>query len=505
MTGRIIHYLPLLQSVTQCKLKPSARTTLTNCVMSTQPNIVWLTLDSVRADRTSMASYDRDTTPNMKRIANQSGGQAFTNCIAHAMWSLPSDASILTGTYPSYHGTGLWNEVLPADITTIPERFADLGYHTAAVSQNAYCSDSTGLSRGFDQFSHVNKTNFHETVGLRTLLKYALKLRTHSGGYTLSTEQFRTDYLAIELAKRRLQSFKDSAEPFFMFVHTLGAHLPYTPPLSFRDAYTDEIEQSPNEAMEAAVDASSNHYRSTASGCDFSPETGAAIDAMYDGLMSYSDWYVGQFFDYLQSLNLGPTVFVVTGDHGDLLGEHDVLGHQLSLHDGLVNVPMIVHGLPSLTDVPDDTLVQHIDVMRALLLEAGAEQSSFDEFQGRDPRSNPREFALSQRGSDTYETAIEQLTEHNPDVDIGQYHPGLLHAVRGEEFKWLKSEKGEELYELPDEETNVIDERPTVTDEYRSAFDAIIERVGESQSTDAQREMTDEMKDHLADLGYVTD
>lgn len=473
--------------------------------MSTQPNIVWLTLDSVRADRTSMASYRRETTPQMERIANLSDGQAFTNCIAHAMWSLPSDASILTGTYPSHHGTGLWNEVLPADITTVPERFADLGYHTAAVSQNAYCSDSTGLSRGFDQFSHVNKTNFVDTVGVRTLLKYALKLRTHSGGYTLSTDEFRTDYLAMELAKRRLSSFQGSEEPFFMFVHTLGAHLPYAPPLSFRDAYTDDIEQSSEAALERAVDASSNHYRSTASGCDFDTATTEAIDAMYDGLMSYTDWYVGRFFDYIQSLDLGPTVFVVTGDHGDSLGEHGVMGHQLSLHDGLVNVPMVVHGLPSLTDIAEDTLLQHIDVMRALLAEAGADPQSLDEFQGQDPRSNPREYALSQRGNDTYETAIEQMRAHNPDVDIDRYHPGLLHALRGDRFKWLKSDDGEALYELPDEDRDVADAHPSTTEQFHSAFDDFLERVGESQTTDAQRDMTDEMKDHLADLGYVTD
>ncbi|AEM59295.1 sulfatase (plasmid) [Haloarcula hispanica N601] len=473
--------------------------------MSTQPNIIWLTLDSVRADRTSMAPEARDTTPNMQRIANLADGQAFTNCITHAMWSLPSDASMLTGTYPSYHGTGLWNEVLPEEIPTVAERFSDLGYHTAGVSQNAYCSDSTGLSRGFDQFDLVNKSDFLSTVGVRTLLKYALKLRTHSGGYTLSTDQHRTDYLALDLAKRRLRSFQGSEEPFFMFVHTLGAHLPYAPPLSFRDTFTDTLEQTTDEAIETAVEVSSNHYRSTASGCDFSDRTDNALAAMYDGLMSYTDWYVGQFFEYLNSLDLGPTVFVVTGDHGDLLGEDDVLGHQLSLHDGLVNVPMVVHGLQSLADLPADTLLQHIDVMQALLLEAGASPDSLDGFQGQDPRADPRTYALSQRGNDTYETAITQMTEHDPTVDTDRYHSGLLHALRGKRFKFLQSEQGSQLYKLPDEQTDVLELYPSVAAEYRAAFEEAINRVGESQSTDTQRTMTDEMKDHLADLGYVTD
>lgn len=452
-----------------------------------------------------MGSYGRGTTPNMERIAAEPAGQAFTNCIAHAMWSLPSDASILTGTYPSHHGTGLWNEVLPEGIKTVPERFADLGYHTAAVSQNAYCSESTGLARGFDQFDSVTRSNFLRTVGPWTLLKYALNARRHSGGYTLSTDRHRSDYLATDLAKRRVRSFEGSHEPFFLFVHTLGAHLPYAPPLSFREAFTDGIELSADEALSRAVELSSNHYRSTAGGCEFSRTDREAIDAMYDALVAYADWYVGAFFDFLEGLDLGETVFVVTADHGDLLGEHGVMGHQLSLHDGVVNVPAVVHGLPSLTDVDGDTVVQHVDVMRALLGAAGASDGTLAGFQGRDPRSDPRTYAVSQRGTDTYETAMAQLRERDPESDLDRFHPGLLHAVRDERFKLLRSERGEELYELPDERTDVRATYPSVADGHGAVLDRFLTRVGERRSTDEQREMSDGMRDQLADLGYVTD
>ena len=65
--------------------------------MNTQPNIIWITLDSVRGDRTTMADYDRDTTPNIAEIAQRPSGAAFTQCISHGMWSLPSDARVLWG------------------------------------------------------------------------------------------------------------------------------------------------------------------------------------------------------------------------------------------------------------------------------------------------------------------------------------------------------------------------------------------------------------------------
>lgn len=472
--------------------------------MDDQPNVVWLTLDSVRSDRTTMAGYGRQTTPNMARIAAETGGRAFTNCISHAMWSLPSDASMLTCTRPSYHGAGLWNEVLPEDITTVPERFSDLGYRTVGVSQNAYCSDSTGLSRGFDQFDWLHRSNLLETAGPRILARYLMGLRRHSAGYTAPLDRHRPEFLATELAKRRLRSLRGE-EPFFMFVHTQGAHLPYLPPLSYRDAFTDELAMSADEAAEAAHELSSNYYREIAHGCAYDPETKAALDAMYDGLLAYVDSRVGDFFDAVRSLGLGPTVFVVTGDHGDLLGEQGVLGHQLSLHDGLVNVPLVVHGLDSLTDVPADALVQHFDVMEALLAEAGAPPETLSSLHSVDPREERRSFALSQRGAETYERAMEQIAQHDPTADLDRFHPGLLHAVVSERFKWLHSERGSELFERSDEESEVSAAYPEVADEHRSFFERVVDRPDERESTDRRRHLSPGMRDQLSDLGYVTE
>ena len=71
--------------------------------MARSPNIIWLTLDSVRADHTSMEGYRRDTTPELNRISNESEGEWFPNCIAHANSTRISTASVVTGTYPSDH------------------------------------------------------------------------------------------------------------------------------------------------------------------------------------------------------------------------------------------------------------------------------------------------------------------------------------------------------------------------------------------------------------------
>jgi uncharacterized sulfatase len=470
--------------------------------MYSKPNVLWVTLDSIRADRTTMAGYERDTTPNMARIADADDGTAFTECIAHGMWSLPSDASMLTGTYPAQHGTGLWNDVLPADIRTVPERFHDLGYHTAGLSHNGHFTEATGLSRGFDRFEWVTRSNLLETAGPRILLKYVGNLRSESGGYTAPLDHHRSDYISTEITERWLESFAGREEPFFMFVHMLGAHLPYVPPLTDRGEYTDDVDLSTEAAVEVAYDRSINYYREIAEGCDFDSNEKDAIDAMYDALVRYVDRKVGDLFRSLRSLDLGPTVFVVTADHGDLLGENGVMAHQYSLHDAIVNVPMVVHGLPSLAEPPDDALVQHTDLMRVLLVEAGADASDLDGMEGIDPRDETREFALSQRGNDTFETATEEARKHDPAFTPDRFHPGLLHAVRSSRHKLLRSDRGEELFALPDEATDAIDAEPAIAEAHRTFLDETLEAFDRFDSS-VDRELSDAMRQQLEELGYV--
>jgi uncharacterized sulfatase len=472
--------------------------------MQAKPNIVWITLDSIRQDRTSMAGFDRGTTPQMGRIASRESGTAFNECISHGMWSLTSDASVLSGLYPSQHGTGLWNEVLPENIKTVPERFSELGYHTAGISHNGHFNEATGLTRGFDRFEWVNKSNLLETVGPKILLKYILRLRSESAGYTAPLDYHRSDYLSTQYVQSWLDDFTGNQEPFFMFVHMLGAHLPYVPPLPYRDAFTDDIDMPADEAVDIAYDRSINYYREIANGCEFDADEQAAIESQYDALVKYVDRKIGDIFRYVDSMNAGPTVFVVTADHGDLLGEQGVLAHQFVLDDGLVNVPMVVHGLPSLADLPEDSLVQHIDVMRALLKEAGATEADLADMEGIDPREETRQYALSQRGNDTYETAIDEIRQHNPGFDAERYQSGLLHAVRSREHKFVQGTDHEAFYELPDETTDLLESRPELAAQYRTFLERTLDSFEEIHD-ETEREVSDAMRQQLQDLGYVVE
>lgn len=457
-----------------------------------RPNIVWVTLDSVRQDHTSMADYARDTTPRIQRIANESAGQSYRNCIGHSKSTLPASGAILTCTPPSHNTVGITGETVPDSIPTVAERFSEAGYHTACLSRNSFVSSATDLDRGFDQFEWLAASTIHR-AGVRTLGKYLLNLRRHSAGFTTNTAKHATPFLMNEVAKRWLRSAESRAEPSFFYLHYNEPHRPYYPPLPYRDRYTSDLNISPSEAGERAMDLHYSQKERIAHG-DFTDDDLAVLEAMYDAEIAYTDEMVGRLFEFVQSLDLCETVFVVTADHGELFGELGLLGHNLALHDGLTNVPLVTHGLE--TAAESDDLLQHIDVMRTLLELADADTESTD---GIDLRSGARNHAFSQREAGQFKPYLK----HNPEFDTERYHEPMLTAVRTRRFKHLTSEQKAELFELPDEETDVSAEFPGADEDLAAVAREWLATTAKPVTEGDEGEFTEAMERQLEDLGYI--
>ena len=471
-----------------------------NADRSDRPNIVWLTLDSIRYDRTTMGEHARDTTPNMQRIASLPGGESFSQCITTARWSLPSVASILTGTYQQYHAMGSQTEVLPEGIDTVAERLAERGYHTAGLSANSFFAEETGLDRGFERFEKVNPSSFARTADVRSLLEFGLGIRRHSAGFDPDKRKHRPDFLVNQFAKRRLASFAGEHEPFFFMAHYHGAHHPYYPPLAFQGTYTDEIGMNPAEASEVAFARTTDVYERMAEAESFTPAEWDAIRAMYDTLVAYTDGIVGDLFDHLRSLNLDDTIVVITADHGDLLGERNLLSHKLVLHDALVHVPLVVYGFGDLVGRSDE-LVQHVDLVRTLLERVGGRTEGL---QGYDLRERSRDFAISQAGPGTSD-GLDIIQSHDGSFDRSAFHESALTALRSTAFKYQRSDDRSELFELPDETEDVSSLHPETVAEFDAYLtEWLTEHEGRSiERTEAQ--FDDEVRQRLADLGYRTE
>ena len=464
----------------------------------TAPNLVWITLESVRADHTPMGGYERDTTPAVQRLAAEDDAHWFGNCFAHARWTPASTASMLTGTHLTTHGVGLESSDVrrvPETLDTVPELLGEAGYQTACVSTNGYLSQASGLDRGFDRFLWPSKRDIPDNLG--SVLRYAASVGSHWRLPLDAKRRNLTFRVATDTAVRWLDSFAQSSAPGFLYMHYNNPHHPYTPPHPYLREYLTDVDMSPTEAVEFAEHYSENIWEIMANGCQLSDTEWEALRATYDAEIVAADQLVEEVLDTLDSLGMTNTIVVVTGDHGELFGEQGVLGHNLTLHDGLLHVPMIVRGLDGVGERTGD-IVQHVDVMQTILNKAGVPT---DQFQGVDLTEDAREYAIAQRGPRPDD--LDRLRSLNPDYETDRYHESAIHMLRSDEHKYLKSADDSELVALPDETVDVQDDHPAIV----SQMDDDLQEWLTSIDSDGRRgdtaEFTDEMEAQLRQLGYL--
>ena len=179
-----------------------------------RPNVLVISVDTLRRDHLGCYGYERDTSPNIDALAAR--GVMFSNALSTSSWTLPSHASMLTGRYPSSHGLRDDGVELAPAVPTLAASFQRNGYHTLAVVSHVYVSSAFGLERGFDAFD--------DTL----------------------TEGGTTNPLAERVADRFLALLRASpARPFFGFVHFFDPHWPYTAPEPFARRFADPAYAGP--------------------------------------------------------------------------------------------------------------------------------------------------------------------------------------------------------------------------------------------------------------------
>jgi len=461
--------------------------------MTQRPNVVWIVADSVRADHTSVHAYDRDTTPNLRRIGD--AGTVFENCFAHSVATAASSASILTGATPSKHQVAMGEAVgeIPEALPTAAELFAEAGYHTACVTTNPRI-ELIGGDAGFDRFYDVSRSTLLAPSNLRATLTFLRNLWSHSVGLTTDGLHHSFSLLVNELATRWVRSVASADDPFFLYAHYNEPHRPYLPPLPYRGRYTSDVELPASEAADRAVDLHENARRYIADGLPLSQAEWDAVGAMYDAEIAYTDEMIGDLVDAIDSLTDRETVFVITADHGELLGERDLFGHVAEVVDPLVHVPAVARNFPS-TD--GEAIVQHADLMHTLLAVAGAPT---DRFGGVDLRDTHREFAVSQ------EVVPDYASFEEPDgtFDASGRPIGEIDALRTAAFKLVSHDGGTRLYELPDETTDVADSHPELVAELRGTLDEWRRTHGRPVTSKPTEDEYDERtRERLARLGYL--
>lgn len=471
-----------------------------------RPNVLWITLESVRADHTPLYGYGRNTTPYLNSLCEREDATVFENGIAASIWTPPSSASMLTGTHLSTHDLGTDGKArykIPEDLETLPERLSRAGYETALFSSNSFLSGATGLDRGFDYSTFVRMTpsNF---AGIDEVARDSWRCLFDRvvANPTLDVEGFRRDVrsgkndLVRDQARRWLKRRWSGTAPFFAYAHVFSPHHPYLPPSRYLDAYPSDAPLDAEEACSLVSDLYENGEEMTrrvATGLDLTDGEWEAIRSLYDAEIRFADRTTHEIVETARSLSNRDLVIVITADHGDLFGEYGLVSHDLVCHDGLIKVPMVTVGIDDVADGPDE-LSQHVDLTHTIAALAG---TLTDGFEGRDLRKPGRRYAISQRGV----ADLEKYREHDPGFGSGFFEDPIT-AVRTTDHKYLTDGRSETLYRLPDESRDVLADDPETARELA----AVLDREGIEWSNGdggEQAEFDDETRGRLRDLGYI--
>src|SRR6478672_5183218 len=270
------------------------------------PNVVVITIDTLRADHVGCYGYKQIRTPNIDALAGD--GARFERAYTAVPVTLPSHTVMFTGTYPMRSGMhDFAANKLGAGQPTLASVLKEHGYTTGAVIGSAVLDSRFGLNRGFDfyydhfDFNRLQESNLEEM---------------ERPGNVVADQTL--EWLG-----------KNYQKQFFLWMHFYDPHHPYQPPEPFAAEYRDRP---------------------------------------YDGEIAFADSQVGRLITFLKEKGLYTnTLIVLSGDHGESLGEHGEKTHGFFIYNATLHVPFMIHlpGTASPRTVPD--LISLADLMPTVL------------------------------------------------------------------------------------------------------------------------------------------
>ncbi len=295
------------------------------------PNILLISIDSLRADHLGCYGYDRPTSPAIDALG--ASGVIFDEAISQAPWTLPSHASLLTSLYGRTHQTNDISRQLPSEVPTIAAELSKAGYETAAVVSGTFMKKRFGLHSGFDRYddeiAEMSHRESHEAI-------------TSPG-----------------IHRKAEELLGQVQEPFMLFLHYWDVHYDYAPPppydTKFDPEYKGKITSKgflKNKRIKPDMaEAELNH-----------------IVSLYDGEIAWVDEHIAKLLANLEASGLDErTIVILTADHGDEFFEHGGKGHSHTLYHELVHVPLIIRGPGIAQGKRVMTPVELIDVMPTIL------------------------------------------------------------------------------------------------------------------------------------------
>jgi arylsulfatase A-like enzyme len=438
------------------------------------PNIVLITIDTLRADHCSAYGYGPRTTPRLEKLARE--GARVENAYVPMPSTGPAHASLLTSRYPLTHQVLKNGHVLAEEYPVLAEVLGVAGYRTAAFVSSFVLDDRFGYGQGFNSYDDDFRG---ADSSYRTM--------EHWEGFEVPGE---FDRRAHETTDRAIAWLGENGHRggFFLWVHYMDPHEPYDPPVAWRRRFLDPT--MGRRSLRRAI-------------------------ALYDAEIAFTDGEVGRFLDALDEVSPPEaTLVVLTADHGEGLLDHGFMGHGPILYEETLRVPLLVRWTGR---IPAGSVirgpVEIVDVMPTILGLAGISPGELV-LQGRNLMAtftagaplDPEHRVFFQR----------RLYEKNrvptfPVEGVVFGRPlrveGEKYGVRRGQWKYVEAlmEGTRELYDLssdPGERKNLLSRRRKLAAELSGQLETWRERQA-GLALGSVRQASEEELEKLRALGYV--
>lgn len=274
-----------------------------------KPNILFISMDTVRRDHCSLYGYLADTTPNLTRFAEE--GVAFDRAYAPTSTTAPSHATMFTGLYPIAHGLIKNGVPLSDEQWTLAEILESEGYQTAAIAGSFVLHSRFGFAQGFSFYDDA----FEEATSTFRMPEW--EGMVVEGGFDR-----RADDVTARVI-RWMENDRNPERPFFLFVHYFDPHSPYMSPEPFFSRFSAPLKGRTQVTM--------------------------AI-GRYNGEIAFMDHEMARIFRTLVEMGIDEeTICIVTADHGEGLMDHGHMGHSVNIYEEAVRIPLIFRWPGSIT------------------------------------------------------------------------------------------------------------------------------------------------------------
>lgn len=439
------------------------------------PNIIFIALDGVRAKSLSCYGNKRVVSPHIDRFSRDC--VIYKNAFSAGNTSSSSHTSLLTGLYPSEHGTCGDQPFLKKTKSSLACVLKEAGYRTVMVNSVYLMSDYFGHTAGFDRFFQTwqyftggfNENIFRDGYFLKLgrpgkcfyILKNLLDPRKIKGTFKSVVNKVYSRFFDIykdsSFATRKTINLaiaaikKNRKIPFFLYLNLLEAHEEYNPPKKTRAQFS------------IPAGLKSLHQIDLYGGVlKAGREEFAGQLSLYEAEISFLDKELGRLLDFTKASGIyNDTMIIITSDHGAHFGEKGHFGNLFSLYNEIIHVPLLIKYPANISVGPKiaTELAQTTDIYATVLELSGAprENGSFSLLRGKKRTAVFSELVQSKN-------LVEELRAYGARSNKEKFNYGrsLYALIRNDGYKYIYSTAGgHELYNIFNdygEEKNLINE-----------------------------------------------